>query len=439
MISSFKALETEAKLDLDVRFDPDRRFYCLFGSNGVGKTHLIEHLARTFLYSHTMFDFGEPGRRGTGIIQDTIVGPALSPLKMRLALQIEVDGELAKSRDLEKWGNCVLGNGLRSRYEWRVDRPIVFVGARKRGYTPNIESSQLRLLGNAQDRFVRAFRTTWRAATGEQVEIEEPAEWFASRILINPAFVEDNEPDIEAVLEVLRLLQRLDPKEFEGIVLGEPPKERPGLTYTNGALIFSGRPIDKLATGYVAVLKIFQEIVAGYSGWSAMMDQGKTPSSLRETDGVVFIDELEAHLHPQWQTRIVNILKDSFPNTTFFVTTHSPLVVRQTEPGEAIELYREGNRVLSRQLGSPRDWYLADVYSEAFHVDIPLPGQDAPEGESPIHEVMLEFSNSVREYAAGKDGGVRSTALTFHDQIDKRLPPDDPRRRSLVALRELLG
>ncbi len=43
--------------------------------------------------------------------------------------------------------------------------------------------------------------------------------------------------------------------------------------------------------------------------------------------GVVLIDELDLHLHPQWQRSIISSLERTFPNCQFIVTTHSPLVL----------------------------------------------------------------------------------------------------------------
>jgi predicted ATP-binding protein involved in virulence len=44
--------------------------------------------------------------------------------------------------------------------------------------------------------------------------------------------------------------------------------------------------------------------------------------------GVVLIDEIEAHLHPQWQLEIVDWLKIHFPLIQFIVTTHSSLIAQ---------------------------------------------------------------------------------------------------------------
>lgn len=54
-----------------------------------------------------------------------------------------------------------------------------------------------------------------------------------------------------------------------------------------------------------------------------------------EGKGIVLIDEIELHMHPSWQRRILSILKEVFPNIQFIVTTHSPQVL-----GEADNVFR---------------------------------------------------------------------------------------------------
>lgn len=50
--------------------------------------------------------------------------------------------------------------------------------------------------------------------------------------------------------------------------------------------------------------------------------------------GVVLVDEIELHLHPQWQREIVEKLRRTFPRIQFILTTHSPFVVQTLRPGE---------------------------------------------------------------------------------------------------------
>ncbi len=58
-------------------------------------------------------------------------------------------------------------------------------------------------------------------------------------------------------------------------------------------------------------------------------DVSDTPFNGR---GMVLIDEIELHLHPSWQQKIILILRESFPNIQFIVTTHSPHVITTVEP-----------------------------------------------------------------------------------------------------------
>ncbi|MDE7479104.1 MAG: AAA family ATPase [Lachnospiraceae bacterium] len=46
-----------------------------------------------------------------------------------------------------------------------------------------------------------------------------------------------------------------------------------------------------------------------------------------EGQGVVLIDEIELHMHTLWQRKIINVLKKTFPNIQFIITTHSPQVL----------------------------------------------------------------------------------------------------------------
>ncbi len=48
-------------------------------------------------------------------------------------------------------------------------------------------------------------------------------------------------------------------------------------------------------------------------------------------DGIVMIDEIELHLHPAWQRKIIHVLRKLFPNIQFIITTHSPQVLGSVE------------------------------------------------------------------------------------------------------------
>lgn len=63
-------------------------------------------------------------------------------------------------------------------------------------------------------------------------------------------------------------------------------------------------------------------------------------------EGVVLIDELELHMHPTWQRKILGVLKTTFPNLQFIVTTHSPIILSEADENyNLFFMQREGNDI----------------------------------------------------------------------------------------------
>ncbi|MEO0042331.1 MAG: hypothetical protein RL329_1779 [Bacteroidota bacterium] len=64
----------------------------------------------------------------------------------------------------------------------------------------------------------------------------------------------------------------------------------------------------------------------------------QSASPLKEGQGVVLIDEIDVHLHPQWQRKILTKLKTIFPKIQWIVTSHSPLVLSYAPAGKVFKL-----------------------------------------------------------------------------------------------------
>jgi predicted ATP-binding protein involved in virulence len=61
---------------------------------------------------------------------------------------------------------------------------------------------------------------------------------------------------------------------------------------------------------------------------------------------VVMVDEIDLHMHPRWQQKIMRHLSEQFPKIQFIVTAHSPLIVQSATDANVIVLKREGNQVV---------------------------------------------------------------------------------------------
>jgi hypothetical protein len=90
-----------------------------------------------------------------------------------------------------------------------------------------------------------------------------------------------------------------------------------------------------------------------------------------QQEALVIIDEIDAHLHPTWQRRILTLLLQHFPNIQFFVTAHSPLVVGGCLDGEVVVLRKGTNQGLTL-FQFQHDfigWGIEDIYREVFEVE----------------------------------------------------------------------
>lgn len=57
-----------------------------------------------------------------------------------------------------------------------------------------------------------------------------------------------------------------------------------------------------------------------------------------KTTGIILIDEIDLHLHPEWQKKIINDFMSAFPAMQFIVTTHAPLVIGSLKKGEIFSI-----------------------------------------------------------------------------------------------------
>ncbi len=87
--------------------------------------------------------------------------------------------------------------------------------------------------------------------------------------------------------------------------------------------------------------------------------------------GVVIIDEVDAHLHPTWQTKIGQWFTKYFPQLQFIVTTHSPLICRACgEHGKIFKLAAPGSEKPSGEItGLNRDRLVYGDILEAYETD----------------------------------------------------------------------
>ncbi len=101
----------------------------------------------------------------------------------------------------------------------------------------------------------------------------------------------------------------------------------------------SGREIrvDLLSDGEKCTLAMFGDLARRLALANPDMENPL------EGEGIVLIDEIELHMHPSWQRRVLGVLRDIFPNIQFIVTTHSPQILGESDDSYNIFVLSEAD------------------------------------------------------------------------------------------------
>ncbi|MEX0714335.1 MAG: AAA family ATPase [Pirellulales bacterium] len=93
-------------------------------------------------------------------------------------------------------------------------------------------------------------------------------------------------------------------------------------------------PFSYLSDGFRNMLAIAADIAVR----CATLNPALEADAARGTPGVVLVDEIDLHLHPKWQRRVVGDLLRAFPNVQFVATTHSPFVIQSLPSTAGVQL-----------------------------------------------------------------------------------------------------
>lgn len=133
------------------------------------------------------------------------------------------------------------------------------------------------------------------------------------------------------------------------------------LNTPNGEIYF-----EYLSSGYkscmAVLIGIIKEIEFRY----------KSPSRfISDFDGLVFIDEIDLHLHPEWQAKIYEALKHVLPNAQIFTSTHSPHIIQVAKPNEIIPLTLDDaneiklNPIINKEYGC-QGWTVEEILKDVM-------------------------------------------------------------------------
>ena len=169
--------------------------------------------------------------------------------------------------------------------------------------------------------------------------------------------------------------------------------------------------LESLSDGYLSTAGWIVDLVARWVRQREADGDVLVGDILGQMTGVVLLDEIDLHLHPRWQLRVIDDVRRIFPRLTFLVTTHNPLTLQGARPGEVF--------VVRRGDGGSIELSQRDIQ----------PGHD-------MDRVLLEQFGVVHTF----DHETRAWLREHRRLMTDGAGPEDPRRRALEQqLAERLG
>lgn len=319
----------------ELTLDLHPQFTLLVGGNGSGKTTILDALA----ISLSVVSVGQ--------VKD--VAPKdlrLTPLKIADRTQfqeqrpasVKAFGQIGSSNGLE-WEQ-VFNTGaqwnfgdnvhqslskLRDRDQTLVPWPLISFYGVTRASIPPARSTALNVSLNLARR-----GDAYAHWLNERIDYEDLRRWFYRETAAAGANGGRKRPGYEVIRKaVLLCVPEADDLWFD-------------VDYADLICSIDGQaqPLSNLSDGQRMLLAMVADIAVKAVTLNAHLlpadelgaEDEPIPRVLRDTPGVVLIDELDVHLHPSWQRRVAADLKRTFPSIQFVCTSHSPQVIGEVPP-----------------------------------------------------------------------------------------------------------
>lgn len=318
---------------LELNFNKGMNLIC--GTNGIGKTTILECISHLFIQSST-----SQLKRNVNYERGSVKA------------ELEIDGQNEsynyEIKDFEPDKQDYIYGG---RMEKSKDI-IVFNPLRSFEY--------IKLEAISRDPGREVYETGNIAYSG--VDATDIKNWFVQRYMWSAHKNSLNEEQIHNLKCSKEAFSILDEKvTFSKI---KPDTYDILLNTKQGEIFF-----EYLSSGYKScvyiLLGIIKEIEYRY----------KEPYiKVKDFNGIILIDEIDVHLHPEWQARLVNALKELLPNAQIIATTHSPSIIQTAKTNEIIALYfDENNDICIKELEQKKygyqGWTIEEILKDVMGME----------------------------------------------------------------------
>ncbi|HLP92886.1 MAG TPA: AAA family ATPase [Saprospiraceae bacterium] len=172
-----------------------------------------------------------------------------------------------------------------------------------------------------------------------------------------------------------------------------------------------GLPLEHLSAGEKIIISIVADIAIRLFEANPP-EPGMSPLA---GTGIVLIDEIDLHLHPKWQKKILNSLIELFPNIQFIVTTHSPQIIQSLDNIQVFNI-KSG----MKWTGELSGYSISEIVNSPMEDGKEITELDFNDDKSDLYKFHVE---NFRKAILTKNSKLLSDSFTW---LEKRLLETDP-------------
>lgn len=345
-IKNFRCYEV-TKLDLHPHIN------IMVGVNGTGKTSVLEAI-RIFLGGiYCEIDKVENKITMPAITEDDVRLHNLeSQFDTKIGGTMDLDAHLAQSQTAT-WDRWLEKKGGKTKFS--KPKEVKALSSRIQEIIRNSENETIPLIAYySTDRYKKEKKNTGLEADGSRLRGYYNAldamsnSWFFLNIIRTETYAEIQEGKPSLILKlVYDVIRQCVPncKELQHNI----KQDRLIIKLDNGEQM----PYNALSDGVRSVLSLAMELALRCYLLNPYL--GENAAEL--TPGVVLIDEIDLHLHPEWQLHIVNDLAKVFKQIQFVMSTHAPLVISSVKEGKIFSIADQQVYDFPNQYGQKTDWH----------------------------------------------------------------------------------
>ncbi|ARU59880.1 hypothetical protein CBW65_01510 [Tumebacillus avium] len=144
-------------------------------------------------------------------------------------------------------------------------------------------------------------------------------------------------------------------------------------------------------------------------------------------EGIILIDEVELHLHPGWQRKVITCFQQTFPHLQFIFTTHSPQVISEVRN---MKLY-----VLSNDTSGN----VIEVRDSVFGQDVNYVLEDVMESDSRNEEIKNRLLQIFRQIEQNQLTEAETGLRDLGEILGSEKPADMIRAEALLRRKRTIG